>query len=69
MMTRKDYEAIAVVLDANHADFGIVADMADLLEEDNSCFDRARFIDAASINIREDASRLTRMLDREKVAR
>lgn len=65
MMTRRDFESIAAVLDANHAPYPIVCDMADMLEEDNPRFDRSRFIDAASNNIREDAKRLDRMLERE----
>jgi hypothetical protein len=35
MMTRKDFEAIAHILDANVADIGIVLDFTDLLEETN----------------------------------
>lgn len=48
MMTRKDFVAIAAVLDANMADVNLVADMADMLADDNPNFDRARFMDAAT---------------------
>lgn len=63
-MTRKDFEAIAEVLNANHASFAIVSDMADMLEETNPRFDRGLFFKAATSEIREDAARLVRMLDR-----
>lgn len=48
MMTRKNYIAIAEVLDANRAPLALVQDMADLLEEDNPRFDRDRFIAAST---------------------
>lgn len=66
-MTKKDFIAIANTLNANHADFALVSDFADMCAKSNPLFDRARFITAASSNIREDALRVARMLDRAEV--
>jgi hypothetical protein len=69
MMTRKDFEAIAHILDANVADIGIVLDFTDLLEETNPRFDRARFIDASTIKLRDSWSRGPRMMANAKKPR
>ena len=66
MMTRKDFEAIAHILDANVADEGIVLDFADMLAEQNPRFDRARFIDASTNVYRLNAASTIRRLDRAK---
>jgi hypothetical protein len=55
MMTRQDFEKIAVVLDANHAPLAIVQDMADMLEEQNERFDRTRFVQASTNQVYLDA--------------
>lgn len=47
-MSRAHFEAIAHVLDANHADLSLVQDFADMCEESNPLFDRMRFIKAAT---------------------
>lgn len=54
MMTKKDFEAIAHTLDANHAPLTLVQDFADMLKEDNPRFDRDTFIRAATHNIKKD---------------
>lgn len=48
MMTRKDFEAIAEVLDANRAPLETVLDMADMLGEQNPRFNRGLFIQAST---------------------
>lgn len=56
-MTKKDYIAIAKILkDAQELSGGkgeaviaIGQDLADLFKQDNSAFDRARFMDAAGL--------------------
>lgn len=52
-MTKKDYIAIAEVLNANRADMPLVLDMADMLSEDNARFDRSRFVEASTIEWRK----------------
>ena len=64
MMTRKDFEAIAAVLDANMASEGIVLDMADMLKEQNERFDRARFIEASTNLYRLNTAAAATRLDR-----
>ena len=63
-MTRKHFEAIAHVLDANHADHALVEDFADMCAESNPLFDRERFIKAATNQLVRDMesnwTRLTR---------
>jgi hypothetical protein len=58
-MTKKDYVPIAAILatadrstTAQHAIQDITSQLADLFERDNPNFDRARFIAAASQNIK-----------------
>lgn len=53
MMTRKHFEAIAHVLNANMAPHELVEDFADMLEQENPRFDRYRFVDASS-KLREE---------------
>jgi hypothetical protein len=65
-MTRKDFEAIAHVLDANHAPLALVMDFSDMLEESNPRFDRPRFVAAATKELSEDLARTERMLERVK---
>lgn len=62
-MTRKDFEAIARILDANTADYCIVADFADFLSEENPRFDRERFVEASTQELRKTLSHTARMLD------
>ena len=62
-MTKKDYEAIAEILDANVADLGIVFDFADMLEEDNPRFDRKRFIDASTVQMLDSNERTLRLIE------
>lgn len=52
-MTRKHFEAIAHVLDANIVDLAIVSDFADMLEESNPRFDRLTFVQASTVNLRK----------------
>lgn len=52
-MTRKHFEAIAKVLNANMASHELVEDFADMLEQENPRFDRDRFVDASS-KLREE---------------
>lgn len=65
MMTRKDFESIAHCLNANHAPLALVFDFADMLEEDNPRFDRARFVKASTLNTAGDTASAMRMLARE----
>jgi hypothetical protein len=62
-MSKKDFEAIAHVLNANVANLAIVLDFADMLEESNPRFDRARFIDASTVKLLDSHSRTGRMLE------
>jgi hypothetical protein len=64
MMTRKDFEAIADLLDANIADEAIVLDFADMLAEQNPRFDRVRFITRATNLYRLNAASAAKRLDR-----
>jgi hypothetical protein len=61
-MSKKDYIAIAEVLNANHATLETVLDMADMLEDDNERFDRDRFVRASTGNLRDSAAHLLRRL-------
>lgn len=63
-MTRKDFEAIAHVLDANVADIGLVFDFANMLAETNERFNRELFIKASTIQLRGSLASTGRMLDR-----
>lgn len=65
LMTKKDFIAIAKVLDANHAPLALVSDFADMCEETNPLFDRQRFVEASTVNMRKDAETSARLLDRE----
>jgi hypothetical protein len=64
MMTRKDFEAIAHVLDANHADIGIVLDFAMMLEEQNPRFDTGLFVKAATHHLLKDIASTERIVKR-----
>lgn len=66
MMTRKNFEAIAHTLDANEAPLYLVLDFADMLEEQNERFDRARFVAASTGQLTDRLSHDTRMLDNAK---
>lgn len=61
-MTKKDYIAIAAVLNANLANDALVADMADMLEEDNPRFDRERFMRASTDALLERTRHNERMI-------
>jgi hypothetical protein len=67
--TRKHYEAIAHLLDANMASEAIVLDFCDMFSEDNPNFRADLFIPAATNMIRLSAerlpSRLTKYLNRK----
>ena len=64
-MTRKDFEAIAHTLNANTAPLELVLDFADMLEESNPRFDRARFVEAATKKLRPNLDYDRRLLDLE----
>lgn len=63
-MTKKDFTAIAITLDANRAPLALVEDFADMLEDSNPLFDRQKFIVAATIELRATMSRDHRHLAR-----
>lgn len=67
MMTRSDFEDIARVLNANRADYPIVADFADMLKAQNERFNETLFFAAATINLRHDALTTERMIQRHGV--
>lgn len=50
-MTKKDFIAIAKVLDANVAPLELVQDFADMLVETNERFDRTLFIRASTLRL------------------
>jgi hypothetical protein len=62
-MTHKHFEAIAETLNANVAPLALVLDFADMCEETNPLFDRARFITAATINLLDSEARTVRMIE------
>lgn len=64
LMTKKDFIAIAGVLDANTAPLATVLDFADMLEEDNPRFDRATFVRASTRRLAGGIASDARMLDR-----
>lgn len=64
-MTKKHFIAIAALLDANRTPLPIVQDMADYLGEENVLFDRRRFIEAATINLRLDRASESLILSEE----
>lgn len=64
-MTKKDFIAIAVILDANRAPLAIVSDFADMLEEQNPRFNRQLFVEASTENMRLDMDSQKRALDAE----
>ena len=63
-MTRKHFEAIAAVLNANHADISIVGDFADMCEEFNENFDRSRFVKASTLWFDDYLASQARLLNR-----
>lgn len=65
MFTKQHFVKVATLLDANHASLEIVQDFADLFGEDNERFDRVRFVEASTLNIRKDALAQQRRLLRE----
>ena len=65
MMTRKDFVLIAETLNANHASPELVLDFADMLEETNPRFDRARFVQHSTTNVVRILDSQVKMLDRE----
>jgi hypothetical protein len=60
-MTRKDYQAIAVIIssladkyqfdDGRHVVSEVASDLADMMAEDNPRFDRQRFLDACGYQL------------------
>jgi len=64
-MTKRTYLSIAVALNDHHAPLELVLDLADNFEDMDTLFDRRRFIEQATVNIRVDAYRLARDIDRE----
>lgn len=64
-MTKKHFIAIAALLDANRASLAIVSDFADLFEEENPRFNRQQFVEAATLNMRDDLNHALRALDYE----
>lgn len=69
MMTRKHFEAIAEILDANVAPLATVSDFADYLERENERFDRQRFVTAATVKKRRHMDTDDYFLDVEEVLR
>lgn len=64
-MTKRNYLSIALALNDNHAPLELVLDLADNFEDMDPLFDRRRFIEEATVNIRVDAHCLARDIDRE----
>jgi hypothetical protein len=64
-MTKKDFIAIAAVLNANHADTALVLDMADMLGEQNPLFNRALFVDASTTALRDSLAFELKTIERE----
>lgn len=62
-MTKKHFEAIAHCLDANLAPLALVQDMADTLAEENPRFDRARFVAASTIRLRDQMQHEAYLID------
>ena len=52
MFTRKHFNAVASILDANVANESLVNDFADMFADDNRLFDRDKFTEAATRNRR-----------------
>lgn len=63
-MTRKDFETIAHVLNANVATLELVQDFADALAETNVNFDRTRFIEASTVRLVDQAFWNANRIDR-----
>jgi hypothetical protein len=61
-MTKRDFIAIAKVLDANFAPLAIVSDFADMCEETNERFDRQKFVIASTQNLRVQQEHEARIL-------
>lgn len=55
-MTKKHFIAIAANLDANRAPLALVLDLADEFEGFNPNFDRAQFVEASTLNLRDEAA-------------
>lgn len=51
-MTKKHFEAIAHTLDANYAPLELVLDFADMCAEMSDRFSKARFVEAATKNLK-----------------
>jgi hypothetical protein len=68
-MSKRDFIAIAHVLNANMAPLELVSDFADMLEEDNDLFDRQKFVVASTLNLRAQQEHEARMLARETEGR
>ena len=63
-MTKKDFEAIAEVLNANAAPLSLVLDFADMCEESNPRFNRALFVQASTAKLEVALTTDRRMLAR-----
>jgi hypothetical protein len=61
-MTKRDFIAIAAVLNANVAPLSLVSDFADMCEDTNERFDRQKFVVAATQNLRAQQEHEARML-------
>ena len=57
-MTNNNFLSIALTLNSNRAPLPLVLDLADDLEDIEPLFDRRRFIEEATVNIRDDAKAL-----------
>lgn len=68
-MTKKDFIAIALVLDANQAPLALVQDFADMLEEQNERFNRSQFIRASTENLFQNSNREVAHLIQQRVLR
>lgn len=62
-MSRKDFEAIAKVLNANLTPLPTVLDMADMLAEGNERFDKRKFVEASTILLARQMEHEKYMLD------
>lgn len=60
-MSKRDFIAIAHILNANIAPLSLVSDFADMCEETNECFDRQKFVIASTQNLRTQQEHEDRM--------
>ena len=57
-MTNNNFLSIALTLNSNRAPLPLVLDLADDFEDIDPLFDRRRFLDEATVNMRDDAKTL-----------